>query len=135
MDGRPGVGVSVIIRRGAEVLLGRRLRSHGAGDWQFPGGHLEFGEEIEDCARREVAEETGLAVGALRRGPFTNDLFADQGKHYVTLFLVADYAGGEPEAREPEKCAGWAWFRWDALPQPLFLPIRNLLALGWSPAE
>src|SRR5205085_103309 len=50
---RPAVGVSVILLRGGLVLLGQRLASHGAGTWQFPGGHLEFGEAIEDCARRE----------------------------------------------------------------------------------
>jgi len=130
---RPKVGVSVIICRDQKVLLGQRQGSHGAGSWQFPGGHLEYGEAIETCAIREVWEETGLEVAALERGPYTNDVFASEGKHYITLFLVARHAGGEPVAREPEKCDGWAWFGWDELPAPLFLPIQNLLALGWSP--
>ena len=129
----PRVGVSAIICRDATVLLGQRQGSHGAGSWQFPGGHLEYGEAVETCAIREVWEETGLEIAELRRGPYTNDVFASEGKHYITLFLVARYAGGEPVAREPEKCAGWAWFRWDELPTPLFLPIQNLLELGWSP--
>ncbi|HYF65459.1 MAG TPA: NUDIX hydrolase [Herpetosiphonaceae bacterium] len=132
---RPRVGVSVIICRDRKVLLGQRQASHGAGSWQFPGGHLEYGEAVEECAIREVAEETGLAVAELRRGPYTNDVFAAEGKHYITLFLVADCPEGEPEAREPEKCAGWAWFGWDELPAPLFLPVQNLLALGWTPFE
>ena len=129
----PRIGVSAIICREETVLLGQRQGSHGAGSWQFPGGHLEYGEEIETCAIREVWEETGLVVADLRRGPYTNDVFADEGKHYITLFLVARYAGGVPVAREPEKCDGWSWFRWDELPSPLFLPIQNLLELGWSP--
>ncbi|MFO7169011.1 MAG: NUDIX hydrolase [Chloroflexota bacterium] len=132
---RPAVGVAAIVMRGERVLLGRRRSGHGAGTWQFPGGHLEWGESIEACARREVLEETGLVVTGLRRGPFTNDIFADEGRHYVTLFVLADCPEGEPQAREPEKCDGWAWFGWGELPQPLFLPIQNLLAQGFSPRE
>src|SRR5690606_587748 len=75
---RPAVGVAAIVMRGERVLLGRRRSGHGAGTWQFPGGHLEWGESIEACARREVLEETGLVVTGLRRGPFTNDIFADE---------------------------------------------------------
>jgi len=127
---RPAVGVSVIIRDHDRVLLGLRIAGHGAGSWQFPGGHLEFGESIEDCARREVREETGLELHNLCLGPYTNDIFDIEGRHYITLFVVADYAGGKPEVCEPEKCARWAWFYWASLPQPLFLPIENLLRQG-----
>lgn len=130
---RPAVGVSAIVVRGDRVLLGRRLTSHGAGAWQFPGGHLEFGESIETCARREVEEETGLRLTTLMLGPYTNDIFQTEGRHYITLFVIASDAGGVAEVREPEKCAEWDWFRWDTLPRPLFLPIENLLCSGFSP--
>lgn len=123
---RPSVGVAVAILRGDTVLLGRRKTVHGLGYWAFPGGHLEFGENIEDCARREVLEETGLQIANLRYGPYTNDIFDETQKHYVTLFVVADYISGAPEVREPEKTEPWEWFSWDSLPEPLFLPIRNL---------
>lgn len=127
---RPGVGVAVIIRNGDYVLLGLRTAGHGAGTWQFPGGHLEFGESIEGCARREAREETGLELANLRRGPYTNDIFVAEGKHYITLFVLADYAGGTPEVRERHKCLRWEWFTWNALPEPLFLPVANLRRLG-----
>lgn len=132
--GRPAVGVSTIIVNGAQVLLGLRIAGHGAGTWQFPGGHLEFGESVEDCARREAREETGLELGASRMGPYTNDIFAAEHLHYITLFVIAEYAGGTPEVCEPDKCARWEWFAWDALPEPLFLPVANLARQGfWLP--
>ena len=87
----PQVGVGVLILRDGKVLLGRRKGSHGAGCWSAPGGHLEFGEAVEDCALREALEETGLALSELRHGPFSNDVF--EGRHYLTAFILA---GGAP---------------------------------------
>jgi len=130
---RPAVGVAAIIRNGDTILLGWRVASHGAGSWQLPGGHLEYGETPEDCACREVWEETGLTIINPRRGPYTNDLFEADQRHYITLFVLADYAGGIPEALEPTKCARWEWFTWDALPEPRFLPLANLLRQGVPP--
>ena len=132
----PRVGVAVIVRRGNAVLLGkRRSASHGDGVWQFPGGHLEWGEAIADCARREALEETGLGVEVEGYGPYTNDTFAatdtQPAKHYVTLFVLTRSEQGEAQRLEPDKCDEWRWFTWDALPEPLFLPIQHLLASGW----
>jgi 8-oxo-dGTP diphosphatase len=130
---RPLIGVGVIVMRDDRVLLGRRKNSHGAGTWQFPGGHLEWHESIEGCARREVLEETGLQIANLRRGPYTNDIFPEEGKHYVTLYVLADGDGGEPVVREPDRCDRWGWFPWHDLPAPRFIPLANLLAQGFDP--
>jgi len=127
MRQRPLVGVAVVVYRDNKFLLGKRKNSHGAGCWQFPGGHLEFKESLEECARRELFEETGITIRNIRFGPFTNDFFEQEQKHYVTLFVVADHESGEATVREPEKCACWGWFAPDRLPQPLFLPIQNLI--------
>ncbi|MCL6269181.1 NUDIX hydrolase [Sansalvadorimonas sp. 2012CJ34-2] len=130
---RPAIGVGAIILRGNKVLLGLRKGKHGDGCWQFPGGHLEYGEAIEECARREVLEETGLNLENILIGPYTNDVFAKDKKHYVTLFTVAESHEGEATVMEPDKCSEWGWFEWDKMPKPLFLPIRHLLEKGYSP--
>ena len=67
----PRIGVSAIICRDATVLLGQRQGSHGAGSWQFPGGHLEYGEAVETGAIRKVCGKTGLAVADLREPAFS----------------------------------------------------------------
>ena len=130
---RPLIGVGVIVVRDDKVLLGLRKGSHGDGTWHFPGGHLEFGESVEDCARREVLEETGLRADLIEPGPYTNDIFKKEDKHYITLFAITEIEEGEPKVMEPEKCECWKWFSWNNLPQPLFIPIENLAATGFSP--
>lgn len=131
--GKQLVGVGAIVMRDGLVLLGKRMGSHGAGTWALPGGHLEFGESAATCAVREVREETGLEIESITAGPYTSDVFASEGKHYITLFVVARSDAGDPALCEPEKCSGWQWFRWSELPSPLFQPLATLHATGFVP--
>lgn len=129
---RPRVGVGVLICRDGKVLLGKRLAAHGKGTWSPPGGKMEFGEDPLDCAQREILEETGLHLHHMRLGPYTNDIFHENNLHYITLCVIAE-AKGEPKAMEPDKCAEWKWFDWNALPEPLFLPLVNIRKQGFNP--
>lgn len=133
MTKKPKIGIGVIIIKDNKVLFGKRKNSHGDGTWSLPGGHLEFGESWEDCALREVEEEVGITINNLHFVTATNDIFQAEEKHYVTLFVKADYVAGEVTLKEPEKCEQWNWFDWDNLPQPLFLPIENLLRQKFNP--
>ena len=130
----PLVGVGVILLKDGRVLLGERRGSHGAGTWALPGGHLDFGESVESCAKRETLEETGLLLDRVALGPCSNDAFIVSGKHYVPLFVIAACPDGEPTVMEPHKCARWAWFRWNAMPAPLFTPLERLIATGFAPS-
>ena len=96
------VGVGVIIVRDGRLLLGERTGSHGSGTWALPGGHLRFGESIEDCARRELLEETGIVVNNVKQVAFTNDIFEKDRLHYITLFVEAAKWSGRPVVMEPE---------------------------------
>jgi len=124
----PKVGVGVIVRRADEVLLVRRAGAHGSGTWSTPGGHLEPGETPEHCAARETREETGVEIDDIRFRAVTNDVFEDDGKHYVTLWMEGRYRAGEPVIGAAYEMSEVGWFRWNRLPTPLFLPFRNLLA-------
>ena len=130
---RVGVGVGVIVLHQGLVLLGRRRGSHGAGTWSAPGGRLEYGEEIEACAARELKEETGLTASSIELGPYSNDLFPEVREQYITVFVVARGITGNPVNMEPEKCEGWAWFKWGSWPSPLFAPVKSILGIGWRP--
>jgi 8-oxo-dGTP diphosphatase len=131
---RPQVGVALIITRDERVLLVRRKGAHGAGTWSTPGGHLEFGESPEECARRESREEVGVEVADVRFRAITNDVFVAEGKHYITIWMQGTYLSGDPAQFAADEVAEAGWFAWGALPQPLFLPLENLLEGRGDPA-
>lgn len=123
---RPRVGVGVMVLKGGLVLLGKRRGSHGAGEFAWPGGHLEHLETFAQCGAREVREETGLEIGPLRFLRVLNTtLYAP--RHYVDVAFAADWVSGEPQVLEPEKVEGWAWYPLTALPSPLFGTIPTAL--------
>ncbi len=74
-----------------------------------------------------------MKIKNLRSWVYTNDIFEKEDKHYITLFVVADYASGEPSITEPDRWEVWDWFEWNNLPKPLFVPIENLLKAGHNP--
>lgn len=120
------VGMGILVMRAGRVLLGQRRGSHGAGCYAAPGGHLEFGESFAEAARREVREETGLEITRLRLLSVGNYLF-DGTRHYVDVDFACEAPHGEPQLREPEKCAGWAWYDIDQLPEPLFIVTQRMI--------
>ena len=116
------IGVHLVLEREGSVLLGRRLNTRfGAGRYQVPAGHLEAGESITACAVREAKEELGIAVapGDLELVHVLHLHAREDGLDRVQLFLRVDAYEGVITRAEPEKCAGWEWHPYDALPEPL----------------
>ncbi len=125
------VGVaSWIFNPDEEVLLGRRIGSHGAMTWAPPGGHMEFGESPIETVLRETAEETGIILLPLdiHIVGITNDVFDLENRHYVTIHCVTglDF-GANPKIMEPKKCAEWRWFGLSQMPQNMFLPAAKFV--------
>ncbi len=124
----PYVGVGCVVVREGRLLLVRRQGEHGAGSWSTPGGHLDFGETPEDCAARETLEETGISVSNVAFVAITNDIFPDDEKHYVTVWMAAKADAGEAAIHDASEIAQVGWFAPTDLPEPLFLSLKNLLA-------
>ena len=127
MKQEPKVGVAIIITHNDQVLLMKRKGVHGRGTWSTPGGHLDFGETPEHCAAREAKEEVGLDVVDIRFRAVTNDIFESSGKHYITIWMEGNSTSIEPVFAAEDEVAEIGWFAWDALPEPLFLSLENLL--------
>ena len=107
------VGAVVIIpdERGAMLMERRR---HPPGRWGLPGGLMELGESAEETARREVREETGLTVGALKlEGVYSGPgqyLQAANGDeiHCVTIAYSSRDISGALQT-DPSESLGFAW--------------------------
>lgn len=59
---RMGMSVKAMIFCGKEILLLQKKDREGRHPWEFPGGGVQFGENMEMALRREVKEETGLDI-------------------------------------------------------------------------
>jgi NAD+ diphosphatase len=103
--------VIVAITRGEEILLARARRFPHA-LYSVIAGFVEAGESLEQCVRREIAEEVGISVENLRyfgsqSWPFPNSLM---------VAFTAEYAGGEIRI-DPSEIADARWFSPERLPR------------------
>ena len=143
-----GVRVAAVVERGGDLLLVRHKKPDRDAYWVLPGGRLEPGETIPECAVRELAEETGLAVSF--SGVLYVDEFLREGRHTVDVVarmtLEGDddaVLGSDPEVA-PDAEPTLKEVRWvsvDELRGIELLPDlvkRRLLAdaeTGWMPEE
>ncbi len=119
MENQAKVGVGVMIFKDGKILLGKRKGGLGEGEYGFPGGHLEYMETFEACAKRETDEECGVEIDNIQFQLLGN-VTKYAPKHYVHLTVKADWKNGEPQVCEPDRAEHWRWYSLSDLPQPLF---------------
>lgn len=99
---RPWLGVGGLVFQEDRVLLVKRGREPGLGQWSIPGGMVEVGETVQEAVQREIKEETGLQVEVLQLVEVFERIFPnDQGRikyHYVVLDFLCQIIGGELKA-------------------------------------
>lgn len=123
---KPPVSVAIIVDQG-KVLMARRRAAEGEISWVFPGGAIEAGEGPEEAAVREVAEETALAVEAVK--VLGDRVHPKSGvpMHYVAVRLV----GGKAMVADDEELDAVAWISHaeipDHVPYGLFGPVQEYL--------
>lgn len=119
MQNQTKVGVGVLVLKDNKILLKRRKGSHGAGEYEDAGGgHLDYMESFEECARREIREEVGIEIKNIKFLCVSN-IRKYTPKHYVDIGFVADWASGEAKIMEPDKCDHIDWYDLNNLPEPL----------------
>ncbi|MCF7831726.1 MAG: NUDIX domain-containing protein [Candidatus Pacebacteria bacterium] len=120
----PKVGVGVMVIKEGKVLLGLRGTCQiGAGQYAWPGGLLEQGESIIECAKREVLEETGIIIKNVDFLCVIN-IKEYLPNHFLNIGMVAEWESGNADTLESHKTLSWNWYSMDTLPRPLFEGIQ-----------
>jgi len=115
------VAVAVLIRPDGRALLARRPASKVyAGYWEFPGGKVEPGEQVEKALSREIHEELGVEIG--RAHPWITRVFVYPHATVRLHFHRVTAWRGEPRALEHEAIA---WQRPDAAEVAPMLPANG----------
>lgn len=114
--------VDIIIEvEGGIVLIERK---HPPAGWALPGGFVDYGETLEDAAKREALEETSLTVKLKCQMHAYSDPRRDERKHTISVVFVAE-AQGSPAARDDAKNA--AVYTENTLPKKLAFDHAKIL--------
>ena len=101
----------MISNAAGEVLLIRRGQAPRQGQWNIPGGKLEWGERLREALQREILEETGLVVEIERLidvvDLLTRDAAGEIIGHYVLIDFKAIHVSGELRAGSDATEARW----------------------------
>ena len=112
--------VDIIIENMAGIVLIERANPPFG--WAIPGGFVDYGESLEDAARREALEETGLSVELLGQFHTYSDPSRDTRQHNISTVFIAK-ADGIPKAGSDAKQVQV----FITLPQPLVFDHAKIL--------
>ena len=128
---RPAVTADCVVfsndLNGLSVLLIERANEPFKGCWAFPGGFMDMEEDAEDCAKRELKEETGLEIRSMRQlGAFT-DVNRDPRGRTVSIAYYAVIEKSEVKGADDAIQA--RWFPIDSIP-PLAFDHDKILRMA-----
>ncbi len=120
----PAVGVAVVVRRGDEIIWGRRKSGPYRDAWCIPCGYVEWGEAVRTAAAREFREETGLSV-ELGEVLAVHANFHDPERLTVGIWFAGRVIGGALLAGDD--LSEVACYPLQAPPEPLAFPTDALV--------
>ncbi|MCG8351133.1 MAG: NUDIX hydrolase [Chloroflexales bacterium] len=133
---RPSVTVDVVIftlqNRELNVLLVNRRRWPYEGYWAIPGGFIEMNETLEQAARRELEEETGVRDVYLEQLCTFGDPGRDPRTRVISVTYIALVRADAQRLRASDESTDVSWFAVRALPSALAFDHDQILAYAIS---
>ena len=117
----PTVDIIIEVESRGVVLIKRKNPPYG---WAIPGGFVDYGESLEEAARREAKEETSLDIEILRQFHTYSDPNRDPRHHSISTVYIAK-ANGTPQARDDAQEIGV--FSEKNLPEEIAFDHRSIL--------
>lgn len=102
------------VKEGLSLLLIERGLEPYKGRWAFPGGFMRIDESTDQCAERELGEETGLTSCYLEQFGSFSDVYRDPRERVVTIAYFALVKKSEVQGGDDARCA--RWFSIDKVP-------------------
>jgi 8-oxo-dGTP diphosphatase len=128
----PVVVHTLLFRRGAVLLLRRAHTGYLDGWYALPGGHLQRGESVIQCAIRECFEEIGIELDAAQLRPAAAMPYRSGDQQGIDfIFSCADVAA-EPRLAEPERFDDLRWWPTDGLPPNTVPYVERAIAMARS---
>jgi 8-oxo-dGTP diphosphatase len=124
-----------VIHEGRILLVPHYDTDAGPVQWNLPGGKVEFGESIQQCAIRELEEETGITAKIVRLLEVNEIIIPEKPWHSITISYLGEFTGGElkSEAGHPHGKKYPRWFTAEELHQVKYHPIPAInIAMGIS---
>ena len=101
MHKNPKPTIDVIVTDGDRIILVKRGKEPFKGQWAFPGGFVEYGERVEEAAKRELLEETGVVADIQSILGVYSKPDRDPRTHIISTVFIAQYIRGQGVRNPP----------------------------------
>lgn len=118
-----------VINKAGQLLMGLRCDPENKGYWAVPGGHLDVGDTLEECALRELREETGITAYQALQFAYVEQPINISNMHYFHFgYLVNEFDESQPLINgEPEDIERWEWFDLKNIPPKIASYQREVI--------
>lgn len=121
------VACCVIVIEDNKILLVKRANEPKKGDWSLPGGYFSWDETTEQCAARELREETGYIAKNIKFFTQKSDPNRDDGRQNLDLIFSANVEQRDSKFDREQEIQEVKWFNVNNLPSNIIFDHPKII--------